>query len=77
MMEIVLVEVPAMNVLGTRKTGTYALIPELIRKVFAYIQKKGVAGLPNFLCHETHRPQSRRQKRTVLQWSKLHGGSMN
>jgi effector-binding domain-containing protein len=40
MMEIVLVEVPAMNVLGTRKTGTYALIPELIRKVFAYIQKK-------------------------------------
>jgi effector-binding domain-containing protein len=55
MTEITLVEVPAMNVLGTKKTGTYALIPELIMKVIAFIQqKKGtVTGPPVFLCHET------------------------
>jgi len=29
-----------MNVLGTKKSGPYALIPELLMKVFAYIQKK-------------------------------------
>jgi AraC family transcriptional regulator len=55
MMEIVLVEIPAMNVLGIKKTGTYALIPELLMNVFAYIQKKkaAVAGPPIFICHET------------------------
>lgn len=54
MTEITLVEVPAMNVIGTTKTGTYALIPELLVKVFAYIQKKKapIAGPPLFLCHE-------------------------
>jgi effector-binding domain-containing protein len=55
MTEITLVEVPVMNVIGTTKTGTYALIPELLIKVFAYIQKKKapIAGPPLFLCHET------------------------
>lgn len=55
MLEITLVEVPAMNVLGTTKTGTYALIPELLMKVLARIQKKKatIAGPPLFLCHET------------------------
>jgi len=54
MMEITLVEVPAMNVLGAKETGTYALIPELLMNVFAYIQKKkaAIAGPPLFLCHE-------------------------
>jgi len=54
MTEISLVEVPAMNVLGTRKTGTYALIPDLLLKVFTHIQKRkaAVAGPPLFLCHE-------------------------
>ncbi len=44
-----------MNVLGTKKSGTYALIPELLMKVFAYVQKKkaAIAGPPLFLCHET------------------------
>jgi len=54
MLEISLVEVPAMNVLGTRKTGTYALIPELLMKVFTYARKKKavITGPPLFLCHE-------------------------
>jgi len=55
MVEISLVEVPAMNVLGTKKTGTYALIPGLLMNVFSYILKKkaAVTGPPLFLCHET------------------------
>jgi AraC family transcriptional regulator len=55
MLEITLVEVPAMNVLGTTKTGTYALIPELLMKVLTIVQKKKatIAGPPLFLCHET------------------------
>ena len=54
MTKIDLIEVPAMNVLGTKKSGPYALIPELLMKVFAYIQKKkaAIAGPPLFLCHE-------------------------
>jgi len=54
MTEITLVEVPAMNVLGTRKNGTYALTPELLLKVCTHIQKKkaAFAGPPLFLCHE-------------------------
>jgi AraC family transcriptional regulator len=54
MTEISLVEVPAMNVVGTRKTRTYAQIPELLLKVFTYIQKRktAIAGPPLFLCHE-------------------------
>lgn len=55
MTEISLVEVPEMNVLGTKKTGTYTLIPELLMKVFTHIQKKKgvIAGPPLFICHET------------------------
>jgi len=54
MLEITLVEVPAINVLGTTKTGTYALIPKLLMKVFTLVQKKKatIAGPPLFLCHE-------------------------
>jgi effector-binding domain-containing protein len=54
MTEISIVEVPAMNVVGTRKTGTYTLIPDLLMKVFTYIRKKkvAVAGPPFFICHE-------------------------
>jgi len=44
--EITLVEVPAMNVIGTTKTGTYALIPGPLMKVFAHIQKKGAHCRP-------------------------------
>jgi len=40
MTEISIVEVPAMNIVGTRKTGTYTLIPELFMKVFSSIEKK-------------------------------------
>ncbi|OPX62007.1 MULTISPECIES: GyrI-like domain-containing protein [unclassified Methanoregula] len=54
MTEISIIEVPAMNVLGTRKTGSYTLIPELLLKVFSYARKKklNVTGPPFFICHE-------------------------
>jgi AraC family transcriptional regulator len=55
MMEMSLVDVPDMNVLGTKKAGTYTLIPELLMKVFAHIRKNkaAISGPPFFLCHET------------------------
>jgi effector-binding domain-containing protein len=55
MTEIELIDLPAMNVLGMKKTGTYALIPELLMKVFGYLQERNatIAGPPLFLCHET------------------------
>src|SRR5512136_23675 len=55
MMEITLVDVPAMNVLGIKKSGTYALIPELLMKIYTCTRKKKavLAGPPIFLCHET------------------------
>lgn len=40
MSEISLVEVSAMNVLGIKKTGTSALIPELLMKVLTIVQKE-------------------------------------
>jgi AraC family transcriptional regulator len=55
MSEISIVDVPPMNVVGIKKNGTYTLIPELLMKVFTYIQKQktGIAGPPIFVCHET------------------------
>ncbi|MDD5142044.1 GyrI-like domain-containing protein [Methanoregula sp.] len=52
--KITLIEVSPMDVLGTEKTGTYALIPELLMKVFSYMmeQKISIAGPPVFNCHE-------------------------
>ncbi len=54
MTEIEITSVPAMNVLGAKQIGTYALIPELLMKVFSYIQqeKATITGPPIFLCHE-------------------------
>jgi AraC family transcriptional regulator len=78
MREIVLIEVPAVNVIGTKKTGTYALIPELLMKVFAHIQKKrqSVACPPNFHCYETSPAavqEANENSTTVIE----HGRSMN
>ncbi len=55
MTEIDLVDIPPTKVAGTTVTGTYALIPELIMKVFLFLQdrKAVIAGPPLFLCHET------------------------
>jgi len=46
---------PDMDVLSMKKTGTYALIPELMMQVVMYMQKKGtpIAGPPFFICRET------------------------
>ena len=55
MEDIALVEVAAQQVMGIRKTGTYALIPELLMKIYEYSQKKKIVidGPPLFLCHES------------------------
>jgi effector-binding domain-containing protein len=55
MEDITLVEVTARQVVGIKKTGTYALIPELLMKVYEYTVKKKavIAGPPIFICHET------------------------
>lgn len=55
MTEITLMDMPAMQVVGTMERGAYTLIPQLIMKVFSYAQKKNavIAGAPLFLCHET------------------------
>jgi len=55
MTEITIVDVPAQQVLGTKKTGAYSLIPGLLMKVYEYSQeqKAVIAGPPVFLCHET------------------------
>jgi effector-binding domain-containing protein len=54
MEEIAIVEVAAQQVLGIKKTGTYALIPELLMKVYEYSVKKKlvITGPPIFICHE-------------------------
>ncbi len=55
MAKIHLVDMPDMDVLSRKKTGTYALIPELLMQVVMYIQEKGIpiAGPPFFICSET------------------------
>ena len=52
---ITIIEVPHQQVLGIQKTGTYALIPELLMKVYGYIAEKNItiSGMPTFICHET------------------------
>jgi len=53
--EITLAEVPETRVLGSTEIGTYALIPELLVKVYQYIGQNhvAIAGPPVFVCHET------------------------
>jgi effector-binding domain-containing protein len=52
---ISLVEVPDCQVLGITRTGTYALIPDLLMKVYEYAMEQHavIAGPPVFVCHET------------------------
>ena len=51
---ISIAEVPPVDVLGTEKTGTYALIPELLTNVLNYLLAHNIpiAGPPVFICHE-------------------------
>ena len=51
---ITIVDVPPVEVLGTEKIGTYALIPELLMKVLNHMLAKNIpiAGPPIFNCHE-------------------------
>ena len=52
--EIRLVDVAPVEVLGTEKTGTYALIPQLLMEVLNYLLAHNIplAGPPVFNCHE-------------------------
>ncbi len=54
MEDITIVEVPARQVIGIRKTGSYNLIPELLMKVCEYAVKENlvITGPPIFICHE-------------------------
>ena len=55
MAEIHLIDMPGLDVLSKKKTGTYALIPELLVQVVMYIQKRGIpiTGPPILICSET------------------------
>lgn len=55
MEDISIIEVKPQLVAGIQKTGTYALIPELLLKVYSYLDENGIvpAGMPTFICHET------------------------
>jgi len=52
---IAIVDVQPMDVLGTEKSGTYALIPELLMKVVNYMMENNIpiTAPPLFICHET------------------------
>jgi AraC family transcriptional regulator len=52
--DISIVDVPSLQVLGIKMTGTYMMIPELLMKVYKFTVKKkvGISGPPIFLCHE-------------------------
>jgi effector-binding domain-containing protein len=52
---ITVVDMQPINVLGTEKTGTYALIPELLMKVANYMMENNIpiTAPPLFICHET------------------------
>jgi effector-binding domain-containing protein len=55
MEEITLIEVPTQQVIGIKKTGIYQQIPELLMKIYEFIDEKklSIVGAPMFLCHET------------------------
>lgn len=52
---ITIVDVQPIEVLGTEKTGQYALIPELLMKVVNYMMENNIpiTAPPLFICHET------------------------
>lgn len=52
---ITIVDVQPIEVLGTEKTGQYALIPELLMKVVNYMLENNIpiTAPPLFICHET------------------------
>ena len=51
---ITLVDVAPVDVLGTEKKGTYALIPELLMNVLNHMLERNIPiiGPPIFICHE-------------------------
>jgi effector-binding domain-containing protein len=52
--EISIIDVPTQKVIGIRRKGKYALIAELLPKLYEYSVEKGVqiTGPPMFICHE-------------------------
>ncbi|HNX18474.1 MAG TPA: GyrI-like domain-containing protein [Methanoregula sp.] len=54
MEEITLITVGPQQVVGIKKTGTYAMIPELLMQLWGFIEQNRItcAGAPAFVCHE-------------------------
>jgi effector-binding domain-containing protein len=61
-MEVEVVDVPDQLVLGTRQTGKYEIIAQLIPKVFEHAVAKGaqIVGPPTFVCHEMSADDAKR-----------------
>lgn len=59
-MEIDIIDMPAVNVLGMRKEGSYTIIQQMIRDLKRYALEAGVNenGHPVFLSHETSKQQA-------------------
>lgn len=55
MEEISIIEMGPQLVAGITRKGPYTLIPELLMKVFCYLEENGFfpVGMPAFICHET------------------------
>jgi effector-binding domain-containing protein len=60
MEEILVVEVPPLQVLGMRERGKYEKIPGMIMNIIQYAMEKGitVSGPPIFVMHETSREEA-------------------
>lgn len=52
--EVTTVKLKPQVVLGTKKTGSYKEIPQLLGKLFGYAEANGIecSGAPIFVCHE-------------------------
>jgi effector-binding domain-containing protein len=61
MKEIMLIEVPSLQVIAIRRRGAYRIIPELLEELFGFAMTNGItiAGMPMLLLHETSKEEAR------------------
>lgn len=54
MEDISIIDVKPQLVAGITRMGSYILIPELLLKIYSYLDANGIApaGMPAFICHE-------------------------
>jgi AraC family transcriptional regulator len=60
--EVTVVAMEPQLVLGMRKRGHYAMIPEMFMQVFTYVMEQGVecTGPPTFVMHEISAEEARK-----------------